>query len=474
MLAGLLLFCAAVPGSAAFTNFITREGDRLMDGDTPFRFMGVAAFDLHYRYNNLTAQWELPDPWEQEDGFRTLQHMGGTANRVYALAVRKNGESVSIIRHVEGPGVFNEAAFRALDRAVQLAGQYGVRLVISLIDGRSHWGGPRDYAAFRGKPESAFWTDAQIKADFKATIAHLLNRVNTQTGVRYRDDRTIFAWELGNEMTSGETASTYAWMSEMATYLKSLDAKHLVCSGHYVREQDIPAAYLADPNIDIIDAHYYSYHGYPSLRAKLEEHAAVTAGRRPMIVGEFGMDTTAAFTALMDGIMAHPHVAGGLMWNLRVHSVNGGYFRKDGQTIAGVFYRGYRWPGYPVSGDAWDEPGALAVVRARAFQIRGLAVPPVPVPVAPWLFVAPLAHQLTWRGATGAASYIVERANDPAGPWTEIATGVTDDRDAGEPLYTDPDLPQATSHYYRVKARNDTGTSEPSNVVGPVVRSVSR
>jgi hypothetical protein len=460
-------------GRAAFANFVTRSGDRLMDGAAPFRFMGVEAFDIHYMFDNLTGQWELPDVWEQEDGFKSIQHMGGTANRIYALSVRKIGESSSIIRHVNGPGSFNETVFRALDKAVQLAEHYNVRLIVSLVDGRAHWGGPADYAAFRGKPASAFWTDAQVKADFKATISFLLNRTNFYTGVQYKNDKTIFAWQLGNEMSSGSVSSTYDWMSEMAAYVKSIDANHLVASGHYVREQEIPAAYLSNPNIDIVDAHYYGYHGYSSLLAKLNQHAAITAGHRPMIVGEFGMDTTAAFTNLMDGIIANPNVAGGLLWNLRMRTIAGGYFRKDGQVVNGVHYRGYRWPGYQTSGGAWDERNALSAVRTKAYQIRGLAVPSVPAPTAPLLFTPPSASMIGWRGSTSAATYAVERAASSSGPWTQIASGVTDDRDQGKPMYTDLTGSIGQSYYYRVKAGNGTGVSGYSNVIGPIVYGVS-
>ncbi len=463
--ASLIFIGWATPARGAFDHFITRSGDRLMDGETPFRFMGVEAFDIHYRYNNLAARWELPAPWEQEDGFKTIRHMGSSANRIYALAVRKHGEDTAIIRHVEAPDVFNEEAFRALDKAVQLAGQHGIRLVISFLDGRNHWGGPGDYAAFRGKPAAAFWSDPQLKTDFKATLTHLLKRTNHHTGVPYKDDPTIFAWELGNELDC-----TYAWSSEMAAYLKRLDSNHLVASGHYVREQEIPVAYLSDPNIDLIDAHYYGYHGYASLAAKLREHVTLTTGKRPMLVGEFGMDATAALTDLMDAIIANPNVAGGLLWNLRVHSADGGYFRKDGATVAGVFYRGYRWPGYPASGGAWDEAGSLAAIRTRAFAIRGLPVPPLPVPDAPVLLASSRSGRLVWRGSTSASSYIVERAPGPDGPWTGIAPDVTDDRDTGEPLFIDPEGP---GNYYRVKARNDTGTSAQSNVVGPLAPGLS-
>lgn len=468
LLALALTVSSFVSVHGAFTNYITRSGDRLMDGSVPFRFMAVETFDVHYMYDNLSGEWRLPDAWEQEGCFKSIQHMGGTANRLYALSVRQSGESSAIIRHVEAPGVFDETAFRALDQAVQFAEQYNIRLIISFIDGREHWGGPSDYAAFRGKSASAFWSDAQLKADFKATISYLLNRTNYYTGVQYKNNKTVFAWQLGNELSC-----TYAWSSEMAAYVKSIDPNHLVASGHYVREQEIPASYLSDPNIDIIDPHYYGYHGYASLLAKLNEHVAITAGHRPMIVGEFGMDSTAAFTNLMNGIIAAPNVAGGLLWNYRYRASIGGYTRKDGVTVNGILYRGYRWPGYDASGGAWDERNALAAIRTKAYEIRGLSVPSVPVPAIPLLFPLESAAEIAWRGSQSASSYEIERATSSGGPWTLIASAATDDRDAGTPLYTDLTGSAGQNYYYRIRAKNGTGMSANSNVVGPVLYDVS-
>jgi len=467
----LALFLAAC-SQAAFTNFITRSGDQLTDGSTPFRFMALEAFDLHYMYDNLLDEWRVPDAWEQEGALKSLSHLGGTANRIYALAVRKAGESASILRHIEAPGVYNETAFRGLDKAVQLAEQYNIRLVISLIDGRSHWGGPAQYAAFRGKTEAQFWTDAQVKADYKAVVTYLLNRTNFYTGVQYKNNKTIFAWQLGNEMSSGNATSTYAWMSEMAAHVKSIDSNHLVCSGHYVREQEIPASYLSDANIDIIDAHYYGYHGYSSLLAKLNEHVAITAGSRPMMIGEFGMDSTAAFTNLMNGIIAAPNVAGGLLWNYRYRTSAGGYTRKDGVVVDGILYRGYRWPGYDSSGGAWDERNALAAVRTKAYEIRGLSVPSVPVPAIPTLFAIESAAEISWRGSQSASSYEIDRATSTGGPWTTIATAATDDRDEATSLYSDLTGTNGQNYHYRIRAKNGTGTSGNSNVIGPVLYSV--
>ena len=84
---------------------------------------------------------------------------------MYVLSVRKAGESKKIIRHVEAPGVFNEEAFRALDKVMQIANEVGVRVIIPLVDNWWWWGGPAEYAAFRDKKKEEFWTDSAI--DFR-------------------------------------------------------------------------------------------------------------------------------------------------------------------------------------------------------------------------------------------------------------------------------------------------------------------
>lgn len=62
----------------------------------------------------------------------------------------------------------------------------------------------------------------------------VLTRVNTVTGVAYKDDPAIFGWELMNEPRCGAEptgAMVQAWVEEMAPYLKTIDADHLVTAG---------------------------------------------------------------------------------------------------------------------------------------------------------------------------------------------------------------------------------------------------
>ena len=83
---------------------------------------------------------------------------------------------------------------------IAAAHRHRVRLILPFIDQWSWWGGTAELAGFRGKKPEEFWTDPQVIEDFKGIVTFVLNRVNTVTGVRYRDDKAILAWETGNEL----------------------------------------------------------------------------------------------------------------------------------------------------------------------------------------------------------------------------------------------------------------------------------
>ena len=79
---------------------------------------------------------------------------------------------------------------------------------------------------------------------YKNYVAAILGRVNTITGVRYSQDPTIFSIELANEPACStgyedklgvpRGSIVKAWVSEMAAFIRSLDASHMVRFYHAV------------------------------------------------------------------------------------------------------------------------------------------------------------------------------------------------------------------------------------------------
>lgn len=463
---------AGEPVPTGFQHFITRQGDKLYDGEKEFRFIGanMPGLGLPYDYTmKLPERMVLPTPWEQEDGLKTLDQTNLRVVRIWSLPIRepddKRPDGRMTWHYVQSPGQFNEESFKVLDHLFVLANRHGIRVVFSLSCCWRYLGGVETYLAHRNKQGKAlFFTDPQLKEDFKQTIRHVLTRRNTVSGVPYKDDKAILCWELGNELWSVPYEVFAPWQSEMAAFIKSLDPNHLIMDA---RANVIPKE--PDPNVDIFNMHYYGN----DFAASCRNHQAQSRGKRPFVIGEFGPYDGKGFTPenvvektreFMTAVQ-ESGTAGALLWSMYFHHRDGGFYWHQIFTYPSVW--SYHWPGFP-SAEAQRETGIMQVMREAAFQIQGLPVPPVPVPDAPELLPIGDVPLLSWRGSAGASGYDIERAQRQSGPWTALASNVSDADVAYRPLFSDTTARAGETYFYRVTARNASGVSKPSNIVGPV------
>ncbi|KAK2078443.1 hypothetical protein QBZ16_003283 [Prototheca wickerhamii] len=152
-------------------------------------------------------------------------------------------------------GVYNETVARRLDYVVNKASQLNMRVILTLTNWWPFYGGMRlirvsiitsvqfyvDSLYNTTAPEELFYTDTICKAYFKSYVGWLIRRTNFYSGLKYINDPAVLAWELSNEArtTNGYEASKgvplgsiiNSWVSEMSSYIKSLDKNHLVSTG---------------------------------------------------------------------------------------------------------------------------------------------------------------------------------------------------------------------------------------------------
>ncbi|HUA39085.1 MAG TPA: cellulase family glycosylhydrolase [Candidatus Sulfopaludibacter sp.] len=463
-LAVLLMVSPLIPLHAelAFRNFITVRGDRLMDGNQPFRFISFNIPNLLIVEDNVpfteTNAWRLPDEFELQDALATVRQMGGTVVRTYSIPVWRGDDPPAESSYVLGIDRYNETAFRTCDLALKLANENGVRLIIPLVNNWKWQGGRGEYAGFRSKTADDFWTDPQLVADFERTLRFILTRTNTLTGVRYCDDKAILCWETGNELSS-----PVSWTHEIARYLKSLDDHHLVMDG--VNGGYLHPDSLTDPYVDVVTTHHYpGLWTTKSFTRLIRENWEMARGKKPYVVGEFGFVSTAEMADAMKTIM-DTGTAGGLLWSLRFHDRDGGFYWHS-EPSGGNLYKAFHWPGSPM-GAGYDEIQLMALVRSNAFKIRGLSPPPLPAPAPPQLLPITDAGAISWQGSVGAASYRVERAPKRNGPWKVVGDEIDECAVQYYPPFADESVPRG-EWFYRVVAKNESGVSKPSDVVGPV------
>ncbi len=378
-------FAFAMPANAEFQNFITRQGNKLMDGDREFRFVGANMPGLILPYDwtlYLPERLRLPTAWEQEDGFKTLDQMNLRVVRLWNLPIRdpKNTstDGKPTWHYVQGPGQFNEDAFKVVDNLFALANRHGVRVIFDFTaEAGDYLGGIGTYAAHRGKKRAEFYTDPQVKEDYKATVRYVLSRTNTITGVKYRDDKAVLAWQFGNEMHGAPDA----WLSEMAAYIKGLAPNHLVAETRHR-----PGAPLTiDPNIDLYTRHYYG--NYPGVGggwgASCRAELAKLKAQRPLFVGEFGPyidnkmfthdNVVPKLKEFLDFVHEEKGISGAMLWSMYFHHQDGGFYWHQIMTYPAVW--SYHWPGF-ASAEAQREREIMSAMREAAFRIQGLPVPP--------------------------------------------------------------------------------------------------
>lgn len=441
-----------LPGiyQSTFSNFITRDGSHLQDGTQNFRFIALELGAVHRNESDVlpddSDRW--PNDYEILDQFQSIVQAGGTATRIYPLSFGADSRS----NHVLGLDKYDETAFRTLDKVLQVADEEHVRVIIPFIDQYKYWGGVPQFSAWSGVSDKEFYSNPQCLENFKRLIRYVLNRRNTYTGVLYKDDKAILAWQLGNELWS-----TASWEASAAAYVKSIDPHHLVAAGEHNSVK-----MLSDPNIDILDAHLYQYWSKnPNLAGLCRDLRQKIGSKKVLMVGECGMGDTANIIALYNEVI-QDGTSGCLLWKVLGHNRSGG-FRFHAEEAG---YSSYHWPGFAAT-DKPEDADLLRQTRVKAYQIRGLPLPQLPKPLVPALLLISTPKTIYWQGEAGASGYDIQRANTASGPWTTLAVGISDEHEYPEPEFADMTAVAGQSYYYRLRASNSAGVSPYSSPSGP-------
>lgn len=277
----------ASPTTPPATGFVTRVGTRLMLDNKTFYFNGTNQYYLFYKSHAMV-----------DEVLEDAAALGLKVMRTWGFC---DGKYQGAYCFQPSPGVYDEPTFRNMDYTIYKAQQCGIKLIIPLVNNWDDMGGMNQYVQWAGGgSHDDFYTNPTCWTTYKNYVKYFLNRVNTITGMAYKDDPTIMMWELGNEprCTSDTTgAKLQAWIDEMAAYIKSLDSKHLLGTGmegfyngsegsNYIKNNQ-------NPNIDVCSAHLYP--GFWSLSeaqalAWISDHAndAHNVIGKPFYLGEFG------------------------------------------------------------------------------------------------------------------------------------------------------------------------------------------
>ncbi|PKI41156.1 hypothetical protein CRG98_038441 [Punica granatum] len=243
--------------------FVQVRGTPFDLNGSPFLFNG---FNSYWMMNVAT---EPADRNKVSDVFREAFAAGLSLCRMWAFS--DGGDHALQI----SPGVYDELVFhrRKADQYVQWARNAG-----ETVDG-----------------DDDFYTNAVVKGYYRRHVQEVLTRVNAITGIAYRDDPTVMAWELMNEPRcqvdySGNTINE--WVQGMAPYFN----KHLLAVGMEGFYGDsIPDRKQYDPGYQfgtdfirsnlVEEIDFGTIHAYPDV-CHLEDSRTIIG--KPLVSTEFG------------------------------------------------------------------------------------------------------------------------------------------------------------------------------------------
>ncbi|XP_038681023.1 mannan endo-1,4-beta-mannosidase 4-like [Tripterygium wilfordii] len=297
------------------------------------------------------------------------------------------------------PGVYNENMFKGLDYVIAEAKKYGIYVRLCMVNNWKALGGKAQYVQWakeRGQQvgeEDDFFTNAVVKQYYKNHVKTVLTRINTITGVAYKDDPTIFAWELMNEPRSTTDLSgkqVQSWVEEMAAYLKSIDQNHLLdigLEGFYgvSRNQDNPNGFIFGTDfisnnqvkhIDFATIHVYPESWLPNATQEgrsaflfkwIQDHIQDTASmvKKPLVLGEFGRSLNLYTLQKRDGYFRK-------VYNTIYRSA-----RSGGPLVGGLFWQ-LMAPGMESWGDGYqvvleESPTTAAIIAHQSFLLSSLS-----------------------------------------------------------------------------------------------------
>ena len=191
-----------------------------------------------------------------------------------------------------GTPAYHDAAdgLQRLDFVIHAAGLRGLKLILPLVNNWREFGGMDQYAAWFGlRSHDEFYIDSGARDAYRNWALHLLNRRNGFSGVLYKDEPAILAWELANEPRCEDSEALFGWVEQMSAFLKENDASHLIGVGD---EGQSGNDFLQIPGID-----FGTVHLYPEILGKDLDWGArqiekqIRAGQqagKPVIVEEYG------------------------------------------------------------------------------------------------------------------------------------------------------------------------------------------
>jgi mannan endo-1,4-beta-mannosidase len=329
--ASAMLAAGTAHGARPRSSFVRANGTRFTLGGSPHR---VAGTNMWYAaYLGAAAPVGNRDRLKRE-----LDRLAGLGiNNVRILGSSEFSPLKNSVRPTfrNRSSHFNETLLRGLDHALAEMAKRNLTAVIYLTNFWEWSGGMMTYLYWTNGgryinmndpahpwPEfpdmsSEFYGHASAVRMFDQYVRAVVGRRNTITGRLYRDDPTIFSWQLANEPRPGGSDEAghkhmkayLAWIDGTARLIKSIDPNHMVSTGSEGTQGCINDAQCvidahSSPAVDYVNAHIWPQNWswadpkdlsgtWSTVERNTHDYIAQQLGiaarlQKPLVIEEFG------------------------------------------------------------------------------------------------------------------------------------------------------------------------------------------
>lgn len=272
-------------GSQPEQGFVETEGTQFVLNGKPWYFNGTNQYYLMFKPRQMTddfferasmlgmnvvRSWMFCHYTSTHDGACVNRYDGGVSStaeqaREHFLALKSNPTAAE--------QALLDFSWGLLDHYVAKAEEKGIKLILSLGDNwpNNAMGSIDVFArAVGGSGITGAYSNAEARKLYKMWIDVVMNRVNSETGVRYKDDPTIMMWELANEprctggsgcaVGSSDYQNFNTWIADISSHIKQQAPDQLVTIGTELDNTDSDAFVIGIHNhatVDVISAHIY-------------------------------------------------------------------------------------------------------------------------------------------------------------------------------------------------------------------------
>ncbi|SCV72576.1 BQ2448_4113 [Microbotryum intermedium] len=370
------------------SSYLTLNEDRtgLLLDNKPFRPVGTNIYWLCNDENIAGRPEGYPsDKARVREALAAAVAMGANTVRIGSC-----GTSLGFHEAIQ-PDLHNYAGEDGMDihdYAIWAAGQYGLKVILTLTDNYDYYHGGK-YTILRWlgvTPDNAgamFFTDERAIQVYLRYIKWVLGRVNRYNNFTYGTDPTISIVETGNELGAYMGKEGYPpsdWTDRVAQRIKQLAPQALVMDGTdgfynvIFAAANAVAPGLLSPHIDIVTDHPYprDIHLFRT-QAQLAKRA-----KKVFLLGEMNWlpdgATNANLLHYLQVLDRHPKV-GVLIWSLFTH---------DAQCSQYVLHNDSYSVYYPDGPNTPEEKQNILWLVQWFYRVTGRQVPTVlPVQTCP-------------------------------------------------------------------------------------------